>query len=216
MTYKSQSRRYPSVAAAAVVHHRWDATCTAAGSAADVATCLMQGARTFVVTAAGAAATIWTFTHKGRSVSYTVQGGDDAAAVALAVKNLVAAAWPHEISMSRSSATLKMVVLDGSDETPTLSNSGAGTATSVAGAQYTVVSLDTPTLVAVGLAAAIDAFPELTATNSGAQVQATSASDITSAPTFSGTGGVTFGSVAAHAAEDTTGFGIQTVRQITG
>jgi hypothetical protein len=209
----SSSRRYPSVAAAALMHPEYQSTVTNAGAAADVLTALYQGARKIVVTAAGAAATVWTFTYKGRSVAYTVVGGDTAAVVATALLALINNRWPGELKASRSSDTLRMVVLDRSDQAPTLVNSGAGTATNVAGIKYAVVNLDSTTAVAAGLAAEAALFPDLaTSVNAGAVIHLKSTSAVPGAlPTFSGTGSVAAGAASAVSASDTSGWGLQTV-----
>jgi len=211
----SSSRRYPSVASESVVHPEYKATVTNAGAADDVVTATYQGARKIVITAAGAADTVWTFTHKGRSVKYTVINGDTAAVVATALLALINNRWPGELKAARSSATLRLVVLDRSDQVPSVSNSGAGTATNVAGIKYTVVSMDTATLVADGLCTEAALFPDLASSdNSGADIHLKSSSDVPgAAPTFGVTGTVAVGAVTAVSASDTTGWGIQTVRQ---
>jgi phage tail sheath gpL-like len=211
----SSSRRYPSVAAESLVHPEYKATVTNAGSAADVLTATYQGARKIVVTAAGAADTVWTFTHKGRSVKYTVINGDSAAVVATALLALINNRWPGELKASRSSATLRLVVLDRSDQAPSLANSGAGTATNVAGIKYTVVNLDDVTAVAHGLAVEAALHPDLaSSTNIAGELHLVSSSDVPGAlPTFAVTGGIVIGAASAVSASDTKGWGTQTIRE---
>lgn len=211
----SRSRRYPSVAAGAVTHPEYKATVTNAGATADVITALFQGARKITVTGVGADGTTWTFTHKGRSVDYAVSGSPSATTVAAALVALINARWPGELKSSNVAGVIRMVVLDRSDEVPALVNSGAGTATNVAGIKYANASSDTATVMASGLCDEAALFPDLSASdNVGADVHLKSASDIPgAAPTISGSGGITVGAVTAVSASDTNGFGLQTVRQ---
>lgn len=211
----SSSRRYPSVAAAAVMHPEYKATISNSGATADVITALYQGARKIVITAAGATSTVWTFTHKGRSVKYTVQGGDSATTIATALLALINNRWPGELKATRATATLRLVTLDRSDQVPSVSNSGAGTATNVAGIKYTNASSDTATVMASGLCDEAALFPDLaTSDNVAGEIHLKSTSNLPGAlPVISSSGGIVVGSVTAVSASDTNGWGTQTVRQ---
>lgn len=205
-----KDRQYPSVSENAVSHREWDATVTLPGDEDDVWTAMADVLQTIQVTAPGSEDDVWTFSYAGRSGTYTVLNGDDATDVATAIEAIIEASFVNQLVVARTTDTLKITRVDGTDaDLPELENDGDGTATAVAGAKYEVVLADTATLVADGIAAAVDLFPVVAAINTGAELTITSTRDLsmfTGLPVVSCDGTGTIGAQVPDADADAVGF----------